>query len=90
MAESRSSGRVTASGDAEVSTYLEIAREKAGEGPADATPAVPVQPETVLVIDFGSQFSMLIARRVRECSVYCEIVPPTVSVEPMAQTPPAE
>ena len=76
MADTRSSGRVTASGDAEVSTYLEIAREKSGEAPSDAVPPAPVQPETVVVIDFGSQFSMLIARRVRECHVYCELVPP--------------
>ncbi len=76
MPDSPSSRRVTASGDAEVSTYLEIAREKAGEGPSDAPPTVPVQPETVVVIDFGSQFSMLIARRIRECSVFCEVISP--------------
>ncbi|MEM9204964.1 MAG: glutamine-hydrolyzing GMP synthase [Pseudomonadota bacterium] len=32
-------------------------------------------PETVLIIDFGSQFTQLIARRVREAGVYSEIVP---------------
>src|SRR5215213_4708857 len=35
----------------------------------------PVRPQTVVVLDFGSQYSMLIARRVRECNVYCELVP---------------
>ena len=37
--------------------------------------------ETVLVLDFGSQYTQLIARRVREQHVFCRIVPGTVSFE---------
>lgn len=31
--------------------------------------------ELVLIVDFGSQVTQLIARRVRECGVYCEVHP---------------
>src|SRR5690625_2384343 len=31
--------------------------------------------EKIIVIDFGSQYTQLIARKVRECNVYCEIHP---------------
>ena len=37
--------------------------------------------ETVLILDFGSQYTQLIARRVREAGVYCEIHPFNVSAE---------
>ena len=35
----------------------------------------------ILIIDFGSQYNQLIARRVRECHIYCQIAPPTVYID---------
>jgi len=40
-----------------------------------------VEKELVLVLDFGGQYNQLIARRVRECNVYCEVVPYTMSID---------
>lgn len=37
--------------------------------------------ETVIVLDFGGQYNQLIARRVRECNVYCEVKPYTTSLD---------
>lgn len=41
--------------------------------------------ETLLIIDFGSQYNQLIARRVREAKVFCEIVPPDFPVTEILQ-----
>ena len=37
--------------------------------------------EKVIVLDFGGQYNQLIARRVRECNVYCEVLPYTTDIE---------
>ncbi|MDD6484750.1 MAG: glutamine-hydrolyzing GMP synthase [Clostridiales bacterium] len=37
--------------------------------------------ETVIVLDFGGQYNQLIARRVRECNVYCEVMPYSKGVD---------
>ena len=88
MADTPSSRRAGVSGDVEVSTYLEIAREKSGEAPVLRAAAFAASREAVVVIDFGSQFSQLIARRVREASVYCELVPHDAPWEEVARLNP--
>ena len=37
----------------------------------------------ILIIDFGSQYNQLIARRVRELRVYCQIAPPDIAIDEM-------
>ena len=57
------------------------------EGRADHTGSPPGV-EEVLVLDFGGQYSQLIARRIRECGVFSELLPASTSVEQIRERGP--
>lgn len=44
--------------------------------------------ELILILDFGGQYNQLIARRVRECNVYSEVVPYNISIEKIKEKNP--
>ena len=44
--------------------------------------------EMIIVLDFGGQYNQLIARRVRECNVYCEVHPYNMSLDQIREMNP--
>ena len=47
-----------------------------------------MEKEMIIVLDFGGQYNQLIARRVRECNVYCEVHPYTLPLEKIKEMNP--
>lgn len=47
-----------------------------------------MEKEMIIVMDFGGQYNQLIARRVRECNVYCEVYPHTLSIDKIREMNP--
>ena len=47
-----------------------------------------MEQERIIILDFGGQYKQLIARRIRECNIYCEILPHTTPLEQLMDQQP--
>src|SRR5271165_712703 len=75
-------GAGTSNGPAPATSGPAGARADVSPSPAGSRTTGHLHDEKVLILDFGSQYTQLIARRVRELGVYCEIQRPDL---PLAQ-----
>jgi len=84
------------SSQASPSGILEVPPAKAEDGRAQGSAVSPASPgelpkaadEEIVVIDYGGQYSQLIARRVRDCGVFSELLPHHVPLQEIAERKP--
>ena len=87
-----SPGEMVGSDEAEIALSMAEAEKRVRMADAETSPQsaiLSVTPqESVIILDFGSQYSQLIARRVREQHVYCELLPADAPWEQVARLNP--